>query len=140
MRGSPHKPSAGMHAVDTNIIVRYLTGDDPVQADKARALIGYAPVFVARTVLLEVEWVLRSVYELAPQWIIPALRAFAGLPGVSVEDSRLVAKAMDWAEGGMDLADALHLAAAGGCEDFLTFDKRFARSAARVNGISVTVI
>lgn len=33
------KLSAGMHAVDTNVIVRYLTGNDPKQADKARALI-----------------------------------------------------------------------------------------------------
>ena len=44
-----------MHAVDTNVIVRYLTGDDPVQADKARAIIGQEPVFVPRTVVLEVE-------------------------------------------------------------------------------------
>jgi len=35
-----------MRAVDTNIVVRYLTGDDPRQADKARALIGHKLVFV----------------------------------------------------------------------------------------------
>jgi predicted nucleic-acid-binding protein len=80
-----------MHAVDTNIIIRYLTGDDPGQAAKARALIGQTPVYVPQTVLLEVEWVLRGVYDLKPAQIIPALRALAGLPGVSIEDSRLVA-------------------------------------------------
>ena len=129
-----------MHGVDTNIIVRYLTGDDPAPAAKARAIIGQKPVFVPRTVLLEVEWVLRGVYDLPSKRIIPALRAFAGLPGVSVEDAGLVAKAFDWAEVGMDFADAIHLAAAAECESFLTFDKRFARSGTRLSGLSITVL
>lgn len=128
-----------MRAVDTNVIVRYLTGDDPAQAVKARAIIGRKPVFVPRTVVLEVEWVLWSVYDLPSSQVIPALRALAGLPGVSIEDASLVAKAIDWAEGGMDLAGALHLAAATGCEGFVTFDKRFARSAARRGGAAATV-
>jgi len=128
-----------MRAVDTNVIVRYLTGDDPAQAVKARAIIGREPVFVPGTVVLEVEWVLRSVYDLPSGQVIPALRALAGLPGVSIEDAPLVAKAMDWAEGGMDFADALHLAAAAGCEGFVTFDKRFARLAACRGGVRVTV-
>ncbi len=128
-----------MRAADTNVIVRYLMSDDPAQTVKARAIIGQEPVFVPRTVVLEVEWVLRSVYEVPVGRIIPALRAVAGLPGVSVEDAPMVAKAMDWAEGGMDLADALHLAAAAGCDGFLTFDKRFARSAARLEGVPVTM-
>ncbi len=127
-----------MHGVDTNVIVRYLTGDDPQQADKARTVIGQKPVFVSRTVLLEVEWVLRGVYDLPSERIIPALRALAGLPGVSVEDAGLVAKALDWAEAGMDFADALHLAAAAECESFLTFDKRFVRSGKRLSGIPIT--
>ena len=127
-----------MHAVDTNIIIRYVTGDDPGPAAKARAFIGQTPVYVPRTVLLEVEWVLRGVYELKPAQIIPALRALAGLPGVLIEDSRLVVQAMDWAESGMDFADALHLPASAACEGFLTFDKHFARSAARGGSIPVT--
>lgn len=127
-----------MHGVDTNVVVRYLTGDDPAQADKARAVIGQKPVFVPRTVLLEAEWVLRGVYDLSPEQVIPALRALAGLPGVSVENAELVAKAMDWAEAGMDFADVLHLAAATECESFLTFNKRFVRSGKRLSGIPVT--
>lgn len=127
-----------MHGVDTNVIVRYLTGDDSQQADKARAVIGQRPVFVPRTVLLEVEWVLRGVYGLPSEQIIPALRALAGLPGVLVEDAGLVAKAMEWAEAGMDFADAIHLAAAAECKGFLTFDKQFAHFGTRLSGISVT--
>lgn len=126
-----------MRAVDTNVIVRYLTGDDPVQSKKARAVIGQEPVFVPRTVVLEVEWVLRSAYGFPRERIIPALRALAGLPGVSVEDADLVAKAMGWAEDGLDFADALHLAAADGCEGFLTFDRRSKRAAASLGSVPV---
>lgn len=81
--------------------------------------------------------VLRGVYELPTSQIIPALRALAGLPGVLMEDASLVAKAMDWAEGGMDFVDALHLAAAAACDSVLTFDKRLARFGTRMSGISV---
>jgi predicted nucleic-acid-binding protein len=84
-----------MRAVDTNVIVRYLVGDDPQQAEKTRRLIGHAPIFVPRTVLLEVEWVLRGVYELPASRIIRSLRALVGLPDVLIEDASLVAKAMD---------------------------------------------
>ena len=51
-----------MLAFDTNIIVRYLTGDHPQQSRKAKALIDSEHIFVCTTVLLETEWVLRSVY------------------------------------------------------------------------------
>lgn len=128
-----------MRAVDTNVVVRYLTGDDPVQAGKARALIENEPVFVPRTVVLEVEWVLRGVYELPARQIVAALRALAGLPGVSLEDAPIVARAMNWADEGMDFADALHLAAADRCKGFVTFDKRFASSAIRRSSVPVTV-
>ena len=82
-------------------------------------------VFVSTTVLLESEWVLRSAYGLAGKEIAMALRAFAGLPGVSVERPDLIAEALDRAENGMDFADALHLGAAARCEAMLTFDQRF---------------
>ncbi len=117
-----------MRAVDTNVVVRFLTGDDPRQAARARAVIGHEPVFIPRTVILETEWVLRAVYDLPPDRVIPALRALAGLPDIAVEGAPLVARALDWAETGLDFADALHLAAAADCATFLTFDKRLARS------------
>ena len=128
-----------MQAVDPNVIVRFLVGDDPSQSKAARALIGQQPILVPRTVLLEVEWVLRSAYGMLPAQIVPALRALAGLPGVSFEDSALVAKAMDWAEAGLDFADALHLAASASCDVFFTFDKRFARAGARHTTVAIKV-
>ena len=129
-----------MHAVDTNVIVRYLTGDDPKQAAKARDLIEQRQIFVPRSVLLEAEWVLRAVYGFPPTTIIPALRALGGLANVFVENPELATRAMDYAEAGMDFADALHLAAATGCDGFLTFDKRFARIGSLLDGVVVSAL
>lgn len=118
-----------MRAIDTNIVVRYLIGDEPGQAARARAVIETGNVFVSTTVLLECEWVLRSVYGFSRREVATALRAFAGLPGVTVENPALLAEALDRAESGMDFADALHLAAASNCEAMLTFDRRFIEAA-----------
>ena len=114
-----------MRAIDTNVVVRYLTGDDPVQGPRARAAVDAGSVFASTTVLLESEWVLRSVYGFSALEVAQALRDFAGLPGVSVENPVLLAEALLRAERGMDFADALHLGAAARCEAMLTFDRRF---------------
>ena len=118
-----------MRAIDTNVVVRYLTGDDPEQAARARATVDAGSVFASTTVLLETEWVLRSVYGFAATEVAAALRGFAGLPGVSVENPPLLAEALARTEGGTDFADALHLGAAEGCEAMLTFDRRFIEAA-----------
>ena len=121
-----------MRAVDTNVVVRYLTGDDPGPAARARAVIDAGDVFVSTTVLLESEWVLRSVYGLSRTEVAAALRALAGLPGLSVESPAVLSEALDHAERGMDFADALHLGAAARCEALLTFDLRFIEQAGEV--------
>lgn len=118
-----------MRAIDTNVVVRYLTGDDPVQAAKARKAIDAGKVFVSTTVFLESEWVLRSVYGFSAHDVASALRAFAGLPAIEVENSVLLAEALDRMEKGMDFADALHLGAAAGCEVMLSFDRDFIETA-----------
>ena len=123
------KRNDGMRAIDTNVVVRYLTGDDPDQSAKARAIVDGGAVLASTTVLLESEWILRSVYGRAPEDVAAALRAFVGLPGVAVENPSLLAEALDRAEVGMDFADALHLGAAARCDAMLTFDRRFIEQA-----------
>ena len=127
-----------MRAIDTNVVVRFLAGDDPDQSPLARALVDAGDLYVPLTVMLEAEWVLRSVYGHERQQVAVALRAFAGLPGVSVEVPERLAVALDRAEAGMDFADALHLGGAEGCEAFLTFDRRFVK-AARAVGIETVL-
>ena len=118
-----------MRAIDTNVLVRFLTKDDPEQYAKARALIEGGDVFVATTVLLEAEWVLRSGYEYARSEIINALRSFGGLPGVTLQSPDVTAQALAWAETGMDFADALHLASSSPYGSFHTFDARLIKAA-----------
>src|SRR5262245_22422545 len=126
-----------MLAIDTNLVVRYLVGDEPDQAARARRLIDNNDVFVCTTVLLEAEWVLRRGYGIPATQCLDALKAFAGLPRVALEDAGLVAKALSWANQGMDFADALHLANGEGCDAFVSFDERLAKTANLLGGIRV---
>ena len=118
-----------MLAVDTNVIVRYLTKDHPQQSPRARRLVDGQDIWVPTTVLLETEWVLRNAYRYTPAQIAVALRKFAGMPRVTVENAALAVQALDWVEQGMDFADALHLGACGHCEAFATFDIDFIKAA-----------
>ncbi len=124
-----------MVAIDTNIVVRYLTGDHPEQSKRAREIVDGQPVFVPLTVALETEWVLRSAYGYNPADVVRALRAFGGLPEVTIQDATTVSTALDLAERGMDFADALHLGLAEAQDALLTFDRRFVK-AAKSAGIS----
>ena len=126
-----------MLAIDTNVVVRLLTGDHPQQSAKAKELFERETIFVALTVLLETEWVLRSAYGFRPAPVVAALRAFAGLRNVAIQDAPSLAKALDWAERGMDFADALHLAQAVDCDGFVSFDGRLAKTARRAGAESV---
>ena len=128
-----------MLAIDTNLVVRYLVGDDPAQATRARRLIDNYDVFVCLTVLLETEWVLRSVYGFSAPQCAKALGDFAGLPRVTVEDAAVAAKALGWMGKGVDFADGLHLAKAEGCEAFVSFDREFAAAANALGGVRVRI-
>ena len=79
--------------------------------------------------MLEVEWVLRSAYGFRPADVARALRAFAGLPTVTVEDGTAVAAALDLAEKGMDFADALHIGRTTHCDGFASFDRKLVKAA-----------
>ena len=56
-----------MRAIDPNIVVHYLTGDEPKQAARARTVIDAGDVIASTTVPLENEWVLRSIYGFSYQ-------------------------------------------------------------------------
>jgi predicted nucleic-acid-binding protein len=109
-------------AADTNVIVRLLTGDEPRQTAKARRLFEAETIFLAKTVLLEAEWVLRRLYRLERLPVNRALDGLLSLPNVRGEDEPLLRQALAWNRDGMDFADALHLASSRTAERFATFD------------------
>ncbi|MDJ0753391.1 MAG: type II toxin-antitoxin system VapC family toxin [Ardenticatenaceae bacterium] len=117
-----------MIAIDTNIIIRFLTQDDPNQSQLAEAVFSpYNKIFLPLTVFLETEWVLRYAYRFESPQIVNALRGVCGLPNVTVEKANVVERALRWHENGVDLADAIHMASS--LEEnrnnmFVTFDKK----------------
>ena len=118
-----------MLAVDTNIVVRILVGDDPVQSQIAAGLFRKHPIFIAQTVLLETEWVLRSAYKFSGKAIGAAFRGLAGVPNVTMENPWNLEKALRWHAEGMDFADAIHLTNRGKATEFVTFDNRLVKKA-----------
>ena len=129
-----------MLALDTNVLARYYVREADAtratlaQAEAARRVIeGGGDLFVAKTVLLELEWVLRGVYGLARKDILRAIEHLLAQPGVEVEDRASVENALGNLRAGFDFADALHHASSRSCTAFLSFDaRRFARKARRM--------
>ena len=124
-----------MFAVDTNVLARYLNNDHPVQSKRAAAVVSGQDIFVAKSVVLELEWVLRACYGLGPKTVLDSLRALLGLPNVTIEDDLVVAGALTAYEAGMDFADALHLQSSREAEKFVTFDKKLCKQAIRSGGL-----
>lgn len=134
-----------MIGLDTNILARYYVADaGDAEADKQRELArrliesGQA-LMVCKTVLLELEWVLRGYYGFAGHEITLVFRHLCVLPNVTIEDRALVEQAVTQSEAGIDFTDALHHASYRACESMASFDDRkFARRARRM-GMSPTV-
>lgn len=129
-----------MLAVDTNLVVRLVTNDDKAQATRAKAVFAANDIFVPKTVLLEAEWVLRFTYELDRSSILRGLRGVLGMANVTGEDGANVAKALDWYERGLDLADAFHLSASSDAKRFATFDAKLVKRARGLAPIEVVAV
>lgn len=115
-------------SIDTNVLVRFLTQDDPAQFEVARTIISENAIFVSDTVILETEWVLRFAYNFEPPKIIAALRLFLGLENVSSENPVKIEMAIMWHQNGLDFADAMHLASCQHTAAFATFDKALSKA------------
>ena len=120
-----------MRAIDTNVLVRAIVNDDTAQSARAVALLTEADVYIPVTVMLELEWVLRSRYAFAPKLIAQAIAKITALGNVVVGEREAVLSAATRAAQGWDFADALHLALSKGCTDFTTLDADLAKRAAR---------
>jgi len=128
-----------MRALDTNVLARFFVDDaDDAQAARQRPAAVAALCersFVAVTVLLELEWVMRGFYELPTRDISRVLRALASIEHVAIEDRDAVLVALDAFDKGLDFADALHIARSSRASRFATFDQRLAK---RAKGLALT--
>ena len=127
-----------MAALDTNVLVRFLVQDDARQGAAARRLIrrgvdAGGALFVPVTVLLELEWVLRSSIGFDKAAVLQALVGLLGSFELAFESECAVEAALgQYADGSADFADCLQaaLALVAGQQPLWTFD----RAAAKVEG------
>ncbi len=129
-----------MIGLDTNVLARYYIQDETDaetqrQHELARDLIESGqPLMVCKTVLLELEWVMRGYYGFTAEEIAGAFQHLLAMEHVQVEDRMSVEQAISHMSAGLDFADALHLSAYRACASMASFDdKKFARRAQRLN-------
>jgi predicted nucleic-acid-binding protein len=121
-----------VNGLDTNVLARYLTEDEPVQSKRAADWIGTITArgercFISAIVLCELAWVLRSAYRVSQADLILTLDRILGTTQFIVGDKDIVRRALDqYRAGRADFADyvigALHQDA--GCRKTVTFDRR----------------
>ena len=128
-----------MRAVDTNVLVRALVQDDAQQAARAEALFGEHDIYIPVTVVLELEWVLRTRYGYSPKRVAQALEMLVALAHAVVGERDAVLVATARVAQGWDFADALHHALSHGCKDFVTLDADLARRGARGAKVSPAI-
>lgn len=120
-----------MKGLDTNVLARYLTQDDPAQSRAVDTLVSKAidegePLHIDDIVLCELVWVLRGVYRKEKALIVTALEKIAGTALFSFNDREVLRRAIaDYRGGGGDFADYLigHRNRRAGCERTVTFDR-----------------
>jgi predicted nucleic-acid-binding protein len=125
-----------MIGLDTNVLVRYLTQDEPTQARKANALIDSAAgqgerLHVDVVVLCEVVWVLRGAYEFSKESVVDAISRILEAAQFSVEDRDLLRLALEaYRTGQGDLADYVlgQRNRRAGCDATMTFDRALRKS------------
>jgi predicted nucleic-acid-binding protein len=118
-------------ALDTNILARLLLQDDAAQFARAKSLLASAQAFNAPiTVFLELVWVLEA-NDCTPADIQRGITLLLGLPNFNTPHAAALQQALDNYGQGMDFADALHLTLSKAEDAFMTFDKAFAKKAAK---------
>ena len=126
-----------MIAIDTNLIIRFLTHDDERQYKKSFSVFNSQEVFIPDTVILETEWVLRYAYNFSPEDICGAFINLFGLKNIHLSNATFIAQAIEWHKQGMDFSDALHLTQCQQYEKLYTFDKAFSSKAKNLTSCSV---
>ena len=127
-----------MAALDTNVLVRWLTNDDAAQCAAVARLFDDAigqgvRLFVTTTVMLELEWVLRSRYRYNKPQVLAAMNALLDVTALEFQTETTLEQAL-WLfkqTGSRDFADCLHIALVSQVSQgpLLTFDERAARIA-----------
>ena len=120
-----------MPGLDTNILVRWIVDDDPRQVLLVQRLFEEAheqesPLFVASSVMLELEWVLRSRYEFDKATVLGAFNALLETQELEFQDEPALERALSfYRQSSADFADCMHAGQCGsaGRAPMVTFDE-----------------
>lgn len=129
-----------MAALDTNVVLRLIVGDDIKQARAAERQVAAEICTVAPSVLMECEWVLRAGYGLDTALIAASFRDLLALQNIDALEPVLTQQALHGYEAGLDFADALHAAQRRDGERFVTFDRQLARRAPKAGVLAVSLL
>jgi predicted nucleic-acid-binding protein len=124
-----------MIGLDTNILVRHIMQDDPLQSPKAtriieRYLTEEGPGFISLATMLETVWVLENIYGLSEQELAQAIETILQIKTFVVQNEKEVHTAMlalKTRQGSFDDALIGSLGTWAGCDWTLTFDKKASR-------------
>lgn len=125
-----------MIGLDTNVVIRYLVQDDPVQSEVASAAIERLtekePGYLSVVTVIETYWVLRRAYSVGTDQCAEILERLLDAREIRVGHDDAVRMALAASRGGLDFADALiaELGRAAGCVHTVTFDRRAAKGGA----------
>ena len=129
---TPHAGGAGEDArlsafLDTNILIRHLTGDPPAQARRATAFLAAADeLLLPDLIVAEVVFVLESFYEVERAQVAELVRAVIGFAAIVVVDAPLLLRALEvYGVDRIDFAEAYLVASAEatGVETIASFDR-----------------
>ena len=120
-----------MHALDTNVLVRYIVQDDKDQAQKAAHVIerltSEAPAFISGIVLCEVNWVLKTAYKISKEECLATLKRIVSVASFDIERLECCIKALKrYEKGQADFSDYLiqEIAKHEGYDTVLSFDTK----------------
>jgi predicted nucleic-acid-binding protein len=125
-----------MIGLDTNVLVRYITQDDSKQSALANTLIegldDVSPGFVTLITVVELSWVLESVYNFSRQQFAEVMQTLMAVEAIKLDRAASVASAVrSYVASNADFSDCLieRLSVTAGCDRTMTFDKAAAKSA-----------
>lgn len=122
-----------MTFLDTNVVLRYLTGDQPSKAQRCAALVeraGRDPLYTTALVVAEVVWLLAGRYRYPKARVVEAIRRLLNTPHIVLEEREVVLLAAQWFEQyPLDFIDAYHgaLMHARGIGAIYSYDEDFDR-------------
>ena len=136
--------SVKVAVIDTNVLIRYLTNDEPQKAKAVESLLNKASdgelrIFIPSIVIAELVWVLESYYRMEAEGIAELVEAILSTPGVEVTDKGIIASALKlYRDNSIDLIDAwiISFVKERDIKTIYTFDKKHYRE---IEGVETKV-